>query len=97
MSPTTKVRPAVRQDSAGKPVQIEIERFIEYCRGKGLQPSTINRSYGMALRKIFLPFCERMDWRTMSDLTPDHLAAFTAELPTFASSPSGRWPPTCAQ
>ena len=82
MSLAAKVSRSKRQDSAGKPVEIaaEIERFLECCRGKGLQPSTINRSYGMALRKILLPFCERMGWRTMADLTPYNLAAFTTEL-----------------
>lgn len=76
------VRPAKGQDSAGKPVDLasEVERFLVYCRGKGLQPSTINRSYGMALRRVLLPFCEREGIQMMAELTPEALAAFTAEL-----------------
>jgi len=57
-----------------------IERFLEFCRAKGLQPSTINRAYGLALRNKLLPFCRREGVRTVDQLTPEALGRFTAEL-----------------
>lgn len=57
-----------------------MERFLDYCRAKGLQPSTINRAYGLALRRKLLPFCQRQGARTVAELTPQMLGRFTAEL-----------------
>jgi integrase/recombinase XerD len=76
------VRPAKGPGSRKKAVELadEVERFIVFCRAKGLQPSTINRSYGMALRRILLPFCAGAGVTTMEQLTPQVLAAFTADL-----------------
>jgi integrase len=71
-----------RRDSSTKAVEVgdSITRFLEYCRGKGLQPSTINRSYALALQKKLLPFCQREGVRTLDQLTPAMLSRFTAEL-----------------
>jgi len=64
-----------------------VEDYLSHCRAGGLAPATLNRSYGPALRSIFVPWCDAEDIQRVEQLDERSLDRFTSAL---LDRPSGR-------
>lgn len=57
-----------------------VEDYLLDCRARNLSPVTLRRSYGFALREVFLPFCREHGIRDPAQLNDRILNQLTAQL-----------------
>lgn len=62
------------------PLGLLVEDYLDSCRARGLALGTIERSYGYALRDVFLPWCTEHGLTQVTHIDQRNLDRFTASL-----------------
>jgi integrase/recombinase XerD len=70
----------ILDDSLSSPLARLAEDYLNHCQARGLAPRTIEKSYGYALRVVFLPWCASEGIRDVSGLDARAVDRFTSSL-----------------